>query len=120
LRKNEPAAYQKALALIAELYDHPQTGTGKLEHLKGGGGNLWSRRVTQKHRLVYDIFETVVHVDVLSADITATNKHPWNSYSGLLRRFHERFFSFFRPPICFLSTFALKNSSTNRRFNEVN
>ena len=67
LRKNEPAAYQKALALIAELYDHPQTGTGKPEHLKGGGGNLWSRRVTQKHRLVYDIFETVVHVDVLSA-----------------------------------------------------
>ncbi len=67
LRKNEPAAYQKALTLIAELYDHPQTGTGKPERLKGGGGTLWSRRITQKHRLVYDIFETIVHVNVLSA-----------------------------------------------------
>lgn len=67
LRKNEPAAYQKALVLIAELYDHPKTGTGKPERLKGGGGTLWSRRITQKHRLVYDIFESVVRVDVLSA-----------------------------------------------------
>ena len=29
LSKSEPKAYQKALTLIAELYDHPQTGTGK-------------------------------------------------------------------------------------------
>ena len=29
LSQSEPKAYQKALKLIAELYDHPQTGTGK-------------------------------------------------------------------------------------------
>ena len=40
LRQSEPKAYQKALTLIAELYDHPQTGTGKPEQLKGGGGTL--------------------------------------------------------------------------------
>jgi toxin YoeB len=67
LSKCEPKAYQKALTLIAELYDHPQTGTGKPEQLKGGGGTLWSRRITKKHRLVYEIIETVVHVDVLTA-----------------------------------------------------
>lgn len=67
LSKSEPKAYQKALSLIAELYDHPQTGTGKPEQLKGGGGTLWSRRITKKHRLVYEILETIVHVDVLSA-----------------------------------------------------
>ena len=67
LSKSEPKAYQKALTLIAELYDHPQTGTGKPEQLKGGGGTLWSRRITKKHRLVYEIIETVVHVDVLTA-----------------------------------------------------
>ena len=43
LSKSEPKAYQKALSLIAELYDHPQTGTGKPEQLKGGGGMLWCR-----------------------------------------------------------------------------
>ena len=67
LSKSEPKAYHKALALIAELYDHPQTGTGKPEQLKGGGGTLWSRHITKKHRLIYEIIETVVHVDVLSA-----------------------------------------------------
>ena len=35
LGKSEPQAYQKALKLIAELYEHPQTGTGKPEQLKG-------------------------------------------------------------------------------------
>jgi hypothetical protein len=35
LSKSEPKAYKKALKLIAELYDHPQTGTGKPEQLKG-------------------------------------------------------------------------------------
>lgn len=35
LSKHEPKAYQKALTLIAELYDHPKTGTGKPEQLKG-------------------------------------------------------------------------------------
>ena len=67
LSKNEPKAYKKALTLTAELYDHPQTGTGKPEQLKGGEGMLWSRRISQKHRLIYEIIENIVHVDVLSA-----------------------------------------------------
>ena len=67
LSQSEPKAYQKALKLIAELYDHPQTGTGKPEPLKGGGGALWSRRITQKHRLIYEIIENIVHVNVLTA-----------------------------------------------------
>ena len=66
LRLSEPKAYQKALSLISELYEHPRTGTGKPEQLKGRG-DLWSRRISKKHRLVYEIIETVVHVDVLTA-----------------------------------------------------
>ncbi len=67
LSQSEPQAYKKALILISELYDHPKTGTGKPEPLKGGEGVLWSRRITKKHRLIYEIIETVIHVDVLSA-----------------------------------------------------
>jgi toxin YoeB len=66
LKRSESAAYKKADKLIQELKDHPRTGTGKPEQLKGGGGTLWSRRITKKHRLIYEIFETEVHVDVLS------------------------------------------------------
>ncbi len=35
LKRSEPAAYKKALKLIEELKEHPTTGTGKPEPLRG-------------------------------------------------------------------------------------
>lgn len=67
LAKSEPKAFKKALTFIEELKVHPKTGTGHPEQLKGHPENRWSRRITQKHRLIYRIFETEVYVDVLSA-----------------------------------------------------
>jgi toxin YoeB len=67
LLRNEPKAYKKALKLIGELYEHPKTGTGHPEPLKGMPEGRWSRRITDKHRLVYRIIETEVYVDVLAA-----------------------------------------------------
>lgn len=66
-RKDEPRAYKKALKLIAELYEHPRTGTGKPEPLGGNRYGQWSRRITQKHRLVYEIHDAEVVVLVLTA-----------------------------------------------------
>ena len=67
LLNDEPKVYNKALRFIGELYEHPQTGLGHPEPLKGKPEGRWSREITKKHRLVYRIFETEVHVDVLSA-----------------------------------------------------
>ena len=67
LQKNEPNAYKKALKLIGELYEHPTTGTGHPEPLKGDPKGRWSRRITDKHRLVYRVLDTEVIVLVLSA-----------------------------------------------------
>ena len=67
LKKYEPAAFQKALKLLNELADHPQTGTGHPEPLKGKPEGRWSRQITKKHRLVYRIYEQEVYVDVLTA-----------------------------------------------------
>ncbi len=67
LAKSEPKAFAKASSFIEELKTHPKTGTGHPEPLMGLPENRWSRRITQKHRLVYRIFETEVIVDVLSA-----------------------------------------------------
>lgn len=67
LKDDEPNAYQKALKLIGELYDHPRTGTGKPEPLSGDRAGQWSRRITKKHRLVYEIHDTEVIVLVLTA-----------------------------------------------------
>jgi YoeB-like toxin of bacterial type II toxin-antitoxin system len=39
-----------------------QTGTGKPERLKHLGGEVWSRRMTEKDRLVYDIQSDVITI----------------------------------------------------------
>ncbi|TXH66976.1 MAG: Txe/YoeB family addiction module toxin [Thiothrix sp.] len=67
LKKSEPNAYKKALELIKELALHPKTGTGKPQLKKYDLAGLYSRRITQKHRLVYSIDDHVVTVFVISA-----------------------------------------------------
>ena len=67
LRANEPAAFRKISQLLLELMDHPQTGTGHPEQLKGEPKGRWSRRITKKHRLVYEIHDKQVLVLVLAA-----------------------------------------------------
>ena len=67
LKKDEPAAFRKTVKLLNELIEHPKTGTGHPEQLKGDRAGQWSRTITKKHRLIYEIIEQTVHVDILSA-----------------------------------------------------
>ena len=67
LKKHEPQAFKKALRLLEELAEHPQTGTGHPELLKGDRPGQWSRRINKKHRLIYEIQEEIVLVLVLRA-----------------------------------------------------
>lgn len=67
LQKNEPQAFKKLSRLISELQEHPEVGTGKPKPLGGDRSGQWSRRITDKHRLVYQIREEAVLVLVLSA-----------------------------------------------------
>jgi toxin YoeB len=60
-------AQEKLNRLIQELKEHPTTGTGHPEPLRGSKTGRWSRRITQKHRLVYRIKEAEQTVLVLSA-----------------------------------------------------
>ena len=67
LKKDEPASYKKVVSFIQELKEHPKTGTGHPEPLKGKPEGRWSRQISKKHRLVYRIFETEVVVLVIAA-----------------------------------------------------
>ena len=67
LLKNEPKAFAKAQRFIEELKEHPTTGLGHPEPLKGKPEGRWSREITKKLRLVYRIFDTEIVVLVLSA-----------------------------------------------------
>lgn len=67
LAHSEPKAFAKAGRFLKELEEHPKTGTGHPEPLKGQPANRWSREITKKHRMVYRIFDTEVLVEVLAA-----------------------------------------------------
>ena len=53
-------------SLLADIIEHPFSGIGKPEPLKGEQHGLWSRRITDEHRLVYSISSGKIYVYVLS------------------------------------------------------
>ena len=67
LHRKAPMAVAKLSRLLEEIREHPRTGTGQVEQLKGYDGSIYSRRITKEHRLVYRIYEDVVEVLILSA-----------------------------------------------------
>ncbi len=67
LQKKAPQSIKKLKSLLAELQEHPRTGTGQVELLKYYVEETWSRRISKGHRLVYRIYDDVVEVLVLSA-----------------------------------------------------
>lgn len=67
LKRHDPKCFKKMSDLLVELMNHPRTGTGHPEPLKGHPEDRWSRRISKKHRLVYRIYDTAVVVLVISA-----------------------------------------------------
>lgn len=67
LKANEPKCFDKAVKLLNELMEHPRTGTGKPKQLSGDRAGQWRRKISDKHRLVYEIHDHIVKVLVLSA-----------------------------------------------------
>lgn len=67
LSKHAPSAMPKLQKLLAEIAEHPRTGTGQVERLKHFTNETWSRRITREHRLVYEIRDEEIIVLVLSA-----------------------------------------------------
>lgn len=65
-KSGDMQALKKLTKLLTELEEHPTTGTGQVEPLKGDKSGLWSRRITSKHRLVYSVNETEIKVLVIS------------------------------------------------------
>ena len=67
-KKSNPTAYNKFYKLLPELEQHPRTGTGHPEPLKGGDNITYSRRLTAHDRIVYDVMDDLVKVIVIDAE----------------------------------------------------
>jgi len=52
--------HRKIITLINDILRQPLTGLGKPEPLKHELSGYWSRRITDEHRLVYEVTETEI------------------------------------------------------------
>jgi toxin YoeB len=59
---SNPKVLARAIRLIAETVRSPRSGTGKPERLRHLSGEVWSRRITEKDRLVYVITGDVITI----------------------------------------------------------
>lgn len=66
LKKHAPQSMPKLTQLLAEIAEHPRSGTGQAERLKHFANETWSRRITREHRIVYEVRDQEILVLVLS------------------------------------------------------
>lgn len=65
-KSGQKKTLKKILNLFEELKEHPTTGTGHVEQLKGNLSGLWSREINKGERMIYNIEDYRVIVNVIS------------------------------------------------------
>ena len=61
-QKTDKRVLRRVHELIKATQRTPFEGIGKPERLKHQFQGLWSRRITDEHRLIYEIVDNAVHV----------------------------------------------------------
>ncbi len=67
-KKSNPSLWKKYKIIYDELIEHPRTGLGHPEALKGGNGVTWSRHITAHDRIIYDIYDDVLVILVVEVE----------------------------------------------------
>jgi toxin YoeB len=52
----------RIIKLIEDIKRHPLTGLGQPEPLRHDLSGCWSRRITQEHRLVYEVLGDTIRI----------------------------------------------------------
>lgn len=60
LKKNDVKLLAKVVSLLTKIASTPFEETGKPEPLKFELKGKWSRRISQEHRLVYEVKDTTI------------------------------------------------------------
>lgn len=63
LRTKDKIMHKNLIKILKQLQrDDPSKGYGHPEHLKHGLSGLWSRKLTQKDRLIYNFTESSIYI----------------------------------------------------------
>lgn len=73
-KRTNPAVAKRIKRLLEDILLHPYSGIGKPEPLRYELSGKWSRRITVEHRLVYQVIDEIVTVEVLSMKYHYTSK----------------------------------------------
>lgn len=66
LEKSNPKLYLRCAELIKQIAETPRSGIGKPERLKYFDKEVYSRRLTQKDRIIYTIYEKTKEIEITS------------------------------------------------------
>ncbi len=67
-KKSNLQLWKKYQKIFIELIDHPRTGIGHPEPLKGGNDITWSRHLSAHDRIIYDIYDEIVTVLIVEVE----------------------------------------------------
>ncbi len=67
-KKSNPQIYKKLGRILADIQEHPRTGIGHPEPLKGGNDITYSRHITAHDRIIYDIHDETITVMVIEVE----------------------------------------------------
>jgi toxin YoeB len=65
-REHDRKLYLKCFDLVRDMAHDPRQGIGKPERLKYFEREVWSRRVSHEHRLVYVVYASEQQVEIVS------------------------------------------------------
>jgi toxin YoeB len=57
IKTGNKSILKKIANLVQSIKDNPSSGIGKPEKLKHDLAGTWSRRITQEHRIIYEILD---------------------------------------------------------------
>ena len=64
----QSATQEEIPEIYHELMDHPRTGLGHPEALKGGSDVTYSRHITAHDRIIYDIYDNVLVILIIEVE----------------------------------------------------
>lgn len=67
-KKSNPQIYKKLGRILADIQEHPRTGIGHPEPLKGWNDITYSRHITAHDRIIYDIHDETITVMVIEVE----------------------------------------------------